>query len=89
MRYEILKDGEVVNTIVADEAFVADYCEKNGYTHRQLPDPVPRPEPELPTELEQLRAANVSLQNQVNMLNLSASQTAQTQQIISALTPTV
>ena len=29
-------------------------------------------------EIEQLRQANVSLQNQVNMLNLSASQTAQT-----------
>lgn len=33
-------------------------------------------------ELEQLRAANVSLQNQVNMLNLAASQTAQTAQLI-------
>jgi hypothetical protein len=33
-------------------------------------------------ELEQLRSANVSLQNQVNMLNLSASQTAQTAQLI-------
>ena len=29
-------------------------------------------------EIEQLRQANVSLQNQVNMLNLAASQTAQT-----------
>lgn len=33
-------------------------------------------------ELEQLRSQNVSLQNQVNMLNLSASQTAQTAQLI-------
>lgn len=33
-------------------------------------------------EIEQLRAANVSLQNKVNMLNLSASQTAQTAQLI-------
>lgn len=33
-------------------------------------------------ELEQLRAQNVSLQNQVNMLNLSASQTAQTAALI-------
>ena len=40
-------------------------------------------------EVEQLRAANVNLQNQLNMANLAASQTAQTQQIISALTPTV
>ena len=33
-------------------------------------------------EIEQLRAANVNLQNQVNMLNLSASQTAQTAALI-------
>lgn len=33
-------------------------------------------------EIEQLRQANVSLQNQVNMLNLAASQTAQTAQLI-------
>lgn len=40
-------------------------------------------------ELDQLRAQNVNLQNQLNMANLAASQTAQTQQIISALTPAV
>lgn len=40
-------------------------------------------------EIETLRAANVSLQNQLNMANLAASQTAQTQQIITALTPAV
>ena len=40
-------------------------------------------------EIEQLRAANVTLQNQLNMANLAASQTAQTQQIIAALTPAV
>ena len=39
-------------------------------------------------EIEQLRAANVNLTNQLNMANLAASQTAQTQQIIAALTPT-
>lgn len=33
MRYKIFKDGEMVNTIVADESFVTDYCEKNGYTY--------------------------------------------------------
>ena len=38
-------------------------------------------------EIETLRAANVNLQNQLNMANLAASQTAQTAQIISALTP--
>ena len=33
-------------------------------------------------ELDQLKSQNVALQNQVNMLNLSASQTAQTAQLI-------
>ena len=40
-------------------------------------------------EIEQLRQANVNLQNQLNMATLNASQTAQTAQIIAALTPTV
>ena len=40
-------------------------------------------------ELDALRAQNVNLTNQLNMANLAASQTAQTQQIIAALTPTV
>ena len=38
-------------------------------------------------EIEQLRAQNVSLQNQLNMANLAASQTAQSQYIIDKLTP--
>ena len=38
-------------------------------------------------EIEQLRQANVNLQNQLNMATLNASQTAQTAQIIAALTP--
>ena len=36
---------------------------------------------------DQLRAANLNLTNQLNMANLAASQTAQTQQIIAALAP--
>lgn len=39
-------------------------------------------------EIETLRQANVSLQNQLNMANLAASQTAQSQYIIDKLTPT-
>jgi len=39
-------------------------------------------------EIENLRQANVSLQNQLNMANLAASQTAQSQYIIDKLTPT-
>ena len=40
-------------------------------------------------EIEQLRQSNENLRTQLAMANLAASQTAQTQQIISALTPTV
>ena len=39
--------------------------------------------------IEQLREQNQNLTNQLAMANLAASQTAQTQQIIAALTPTV
>lgn len=38
-------------------------------------------------EIETLRAANVSLQNQLNMANLAASQTAQSQYLVDKLTP--
>jgi len=38
-------------------------------------------------EIDTLKGTVVSLQNQLNMANLAASQVAQTQQIISALTP--
>ena len=39
-------------------------------------------------EIDTLKGQVVNLQNQLNMANLSASQTAQTAQIIAALTPT-
>ena len=53
MNYKILKNGEVINTIVAEEAFVSAYCTANGYTYQQIAEPEPEPEP---TETEQLRA---------------------------------
>ena len=40
-------------------------------------------------EIDALKGQVVTLQNQVNMQNLAASQTAQTAQIIAALTPAV
>lgn len=55
MNYKILKNCEVINTIVADEAFVSAYCAANGYTYQQIAEPEPNPDPE-PTETEQLRA---------------------------------
>lgn len=35
MRYKIYKDSELVNTIVADKAFVAIYCEEYGFTYEE------------------------------------------------------
>ena len=53
MIYEILKDGKVINTIVADEEFCKEYCAENGYTYAKCVNAEPAPEP---TEVEQLRA---------------------------------
>lgn len=36
MRYKILKEGEEINTIVSDEAFVTTFCEQNGYTFEEV-----------------------------------------------------
>ena len=54
MDYYIYENGQLINTIVADEAFVSAYCAENGYTYEAVtPEPVPEP---APTEVEQLRA---------------------------------
>ena len=69
MRYKILKDGEVINTIVADENFCKTYCETNGYTYKADPLPEPEPEPEPPTteeRLEKLESENKLLREQVS-----------------------
>ena len=56
MNYKIFKDGEEINTIVADEAFVTAYCAKHGYTFEEYQMP-PEPEPEAePTTEEILNA---------------------------------
>lgn len=33
MRYSLIKDGTVVNIIIADAEFIAQYAEENGYTY--------------------------------------------------------
>ena len=68
MRYKIFKDGEVVNTIVADEAFVESYCSKNGYTYEEeiLPEPEPAPaEPTLEERITELEAVNAELEDAI------------------------
>lgn len=70
----------VATEACADRAAIADalrtvIAENNASTQKILDKMCAQ-------EIEQLRSQNVSLQNQVNMLNLSASQTAQTAQLI-------
>lgn len=54
MNYKIFQNGEQINTIVADEAFVSAYCAENGYTYEAV-EPTPEPEQE-PTDTEVLNA---------------------------------
>lgn len=60
MNYKILENGEVINTIVADEAFVSAYCAANGYTYQQIaePEPAPDPEPTAEDRIAALESAN-------------------------------
>lgn len=53
MRYKIYKGDELINTIIADEAFAKAYCAENGYIYSEEPEPEKEAEP---TEIEQLRA---------------------------------
>ena len=54
MRFKIYGNGVYINTIVADEAFAANYCEKNGFTYEAetLPAPIaePAPDPQADTD---------------------------------------
>lgn len=55
--YRIFKDGEEINTIVADKAFCAIYCETNGYTYELIPEPEPKQALESePTQLDRIEA---------------------------------
>ena len=48
MRYEIYENDTLINTIIADETFIANYCNKHGYTYKlaELPQTEPTPEPQ-------------------------------------------
>ena len=45
MIWKLFKDGELVNTIVSDEAFALRYAEEMGYT-AELVGEAPAPEPD-------------------------------------------
>lgn len=41
MDYKIFENGEHINTIFADEAFVKEFCAAYGYTFEAVPEPEP------------------------------------------------
>lgn len=46
--WNVIENGEIINTIVADEEFAATYAQETGYTLEivdQPEDPTPAPEP--------------------------------------------
>ena len=65
----ILKlDGEVVNTIVADEDFAVAYAEQNGYELEERIDPEIPAEPTDAERIEALESENNLLKAQISAL---------------------
>ena len=57
MIWKLFKDGELVNTIVADKAFAMIYAEEMGYTAELVGDePQPVEPEEEPTQLDRIEA---------------------------------
>ncbi len=66
-KFEIFDGENLINIIVADESFTAEYCAANGYTYNELTPPAPEPAP--PTTEERvaaLEAENKLLKEQVS-----------------------
>ena len=55
MRYRIYENGELINTTIADENFVSEYCSENGYTY-ELETPTADQPIAVPTTEERLSA---------------------------------
>lgn len=72
MNYKILKNGELINTIVADEAFVTAYCSEMGYTFEGVPKEPSKDKTDLPLSTEErvtaLEAENHSLKLENHLL---------------------
>lgn len=68
MRYKILKDGEVINTIVADENFCKTYCEANGYTYKADPLSESEPSPTTEDRVASLETETETLKTQVKTI---------------------
>lgn len=55
MRFEVYKGENHINTVVGDETFVKRWCEKNGYTCKEVSSAEPQEEPN-EVDTAQLRA---------------------------------
>lgn len=57
MIFRVLKDGEEVNTVVADEGFISKYCETNGYEYVAVQKPIPVPSTTIGERIAALESA--------------------------------
>ena len=67
MTFQILRNGEVINTIVGSIGFVSAYCEAKELTFEEVPEPEPEPTPE--ERIVELEAQNALLTAQVQALS--------------------
>lgn len=73
-KFEIFDGENLINTIVADESFTAEYCVANGYTYNELTPPAPEPAPPTTEEhVAALEAENKLLKEQVSAQSAVAS----------------
>lgn len=47
MTYKLIKNGDVINTIVGSYAFITAYCDNMGYTFEEVPE---EPKPDIKKE---------------------------------------
>lgn len=69
--WNVLKDGEVVNTIVADKAFAMIYAEMNGCTVEEISEPEPEETETTPTIEERvttLEKSNAEMTEALDMI---------------------
>lgn len=71
MIYRILQQAEIVNTVEADELFVAQYCAQNGYTYELEERAESGPEVQLPTLEERVGTLEQSKANQADVDELN------------------
>lgn len=68
MRYKIIKDGEVINTILAEPDFVEAYCAENGFTFEE--ERIPEPSTAQPTAQDDTDAMLIDHEYRLTLLEL-------------------